>query len=141
MSEAATIPMPDPPTPEPPAAQRGKATYKVYIDSSSLAAVEKWVSDTQTDPSDESAWRLKESLPHERLVGDDLIYLGTWQAASRDEAVELMLDQQKPSDRVRLVQLTHQAHIDLEFPVAPVSYLKAVPAVWEINPTRRIGGR
>jgi hypothetical protein len=132
----------DPPEATTTTSPRGKATktaFKVYADSDILTVLVAWRSE---QPAESDAWPLGDWIP-ERLGDDDLICLGSYEATSRDDAVERLIADAKPSDRVRLVQLTYAAHIDMWFPVLSVAsgYVKDVPAVWEINPVSRIGGR
>jgi hypothetical protein len=128
--------------PEVPATNsRGKATkttFRVYANGSVLMAVEKWADSEDANVGDD----LLRALP--RCVDvDDLIHLGSYDATSRDDAVEQMIADERSGARVRLVQLTYAAHVDMWFPVLSVAsgYVKDVPAVWEINPVSRIGGR
>jgi hypothetical protein len=129
--------------PEAPAANsRGKATkttFRVYANSDILASLVAWRSE---QPAESDAWPLGDWIP-DRLGDDDLICLWTYEATSRDDAVEQLIADDKPTDRARLVQLTYAAHVDMWFPVLSVAsgYVKDVPAVWEINPVSRIGGR
>jgi hypothetical protein len=132
----------DPPEAPAPANSRGKATktaFKVYASSDIMVELVAWRS---AEPPGSDAWPLGDWIP-DRLSEDDLICLGTYEATSRDDAVEQLISDDKPSDRARLVQLTYAAHVDMWFPVLSVAsgYVKDVPAVWEINPVSRIGGR
>lgn len=131
--------------PEAPATNsRGKATktaFKVYANSNVLAAVEDWRAEVE-ELTDGRVTTTTSSLP-DSLEDDDLIHLGSYDATSRDDAVEQLIADEHPTDRARLVQLTYAAHVDMWFPVLSVAsgYVKDVPAVWEINPVSRIGGR
>lgn len=69
----------------------------------------------------------------------DLIGLGQYDGYSRDGAVDKMLEEADPSDRVRAVQNASAAEVDLTIDGVPVSYIGEVPIVWERKPTRRIG--
>lgn len=125
---------------------RGKATkttFRVLANLDVTAAVLMWLG-KQHDSEDDSELLdvLSASIPPALMAGD-LLFLGAYEATSRDDAVEQLIADADPSDRARLVQLTYAAHVDMWFPVLSVAsgYVKDVPAVWEINPVSRIGGR
>jgi hypothetical protein len=130
--------VPDAPEDPPEAATTRKTTFRVYADFKVRDKIERWAAASDVA----GAQQLLRSFPVD-AVDDDLMYLGTYDATHRDNAAEQMMADKEPSDRVRLVQLTYAAHIDMWFPVLSVAsgYVKDVPAVWEINPVSRIGGR
>jgi hypothetical protein len=112
-----------------------KATYRVYADSAVLDAIAKFGRESTTEDIDE----LAASFPN--VIGDgDLVLLDEYEAYNRSNAVEQMLKDDQPNDRVGLVQLVHQEHVDLHFPVSAHSYTKLVPVVWQTKPTMSIGG-
>jgi hypothetical protein len=139
--------------PEAPAANsRGKATkttFRVYASSDVTHEIGEWVerqdADVVIDGELTTLARIESLAASMPLCidSDDLICLGVYEATSRDDAVEQLIADDKPTDRVRIVQLTYAAHVDMWFPVLSVAsgYVKDVPAVWEINPVSRIGGR
>jgi hypothetical protein len=124
--------------PEVTTGRRTKTTFRVYANGAVLMAVEKWAENEVPSETGEPVGALPRCVDV-----DDLIHLGSYDATSRDDAVEQLIADAKPSDRARLVQLTYAAHVDMWFPVLSVAsgYVKDVPAVWEINPVSRIGGR
>jgi len=124
---------------DPPAAvnSRQRTKYNVFADAAVLRTVMQWRSD---QGAGDEAWPLGDSFP-DNIDDGDLIYLGTYSAANKDAAVDMMLTDKRPTDRVRLVQLAHEAHLDLYFPAPPASFLTAVAKEWQQEWTLRPAGR
>jgi len=108
--------------------------FAMFVDRTTIESI------TNSEPIEPDPFPVIDPFPPlDEIHPDDLLYVGTVTASSREAAVKILLLEEDPSDRLKLLQMADDAAVSLNFVGVPVSNMRDVPVGVEMVPVRRIG--